>query len=204
MTDFDLDRLGDVWRQQPDAAEMAALQRTAETVARRARQAQIADAALAILVSALVLILALTNAKPATMLLGGAAIALMLVSSIRQRRLRRLELESLSGGTEEMLEQSIARTKATIKRSRTGMLALPPAIVIGIGFGAALDDGTSGLVDRFGADPWMPLAAAAAIVAVIGAGLVHYLRAIRMNRGELARLETLRDAFRRDREANTE
>ena len=37
MSDFDLDRLGDVWRQQPDPAEMERLQRTAAAVSRRAR-----------------------------------------------------------------------------------------------------------------------------------------------------------------------
>ena len=33
MSDFDLDRLGDVWRQQPDPAEMERLRRTAIAVA---------------------------------------------------------------------------------------------------------------------------------------------------------------------------
>ena len=43
MSDFDLDRLGDVWRQQPDPAEMERLQRTAIAVARRARLSAILD-----------------------------------------------------------------------------------------------------------------------------------------------------------------
>ena len=58
MTDFDLDRLGDVWRQDPDPAEMAALKRTAETVARRARREQIADTGFAAVVSIAVLVVA--------------------------------------------------------------------------------------------------------------------------------------------------
>ena len=45
MTDFDLDRLGDVWRQQPDPAEMERLQRSAAAVSRRARWAQLVDIA---------------------------------------------------------------------------------------------------------------------------------------------------------------
>ena len=43
MSDFDLDRLGDVWRQQPDPAEMERLQKSAAAVARRARRAQVVD-----------------------------------------------------------------------------------------------------------------------------------------------------------------
>ena len=43
MSDFDLDRLGDVWRQQPDPEEVARLQKSAAAVARRARLAQVID-----------------------------------------------------------------------------------------------------------------------------------------------------------------
>lgn len=201
MTDFDLDRLGDVWRQQPDPAEMEALRRTAEAVAKRARRAQLADAALAIFVSAVVLALALSSPRPATLLIGGAAIALMLYTSIRQRRLRKLELESLGGSAEEMLDQSIDRLRATVKRTRLGMISMVPAFAIGIGFGAALDkDPGAGIIARFGDDPWAPLAAAAILIAVLTGGLIHYYRTFRRDRSELERLTAMRDAFRQERE----
>lgn len=204
MTDFDLDRLGDVWRQQPDPAEMEALRHTAETVARRARRAQLADAMLGIVVSAAVLILALSHARPATVLLGGAAIALMLYSSVRQRRLRKLELESLVGSAEEMLDQSIDRLRATVKRTRLGLITMAPAFAIGIGFGAALDnDPGAGFIARFSDDPWAPLALAAILVAILAGSLIHYYHALRRDRAELERLIALRDAFREERERSS-
>lgn len=203
MTDFDLDRLGDVWRQEPDPAEMAALRRTAELVARRARTAQIADAALAIVVSGVVLMLALSNPEPATLIVGGAAIALMLYSSVRQRRLRKLELASLSGTAEEMLDQSIARIRATVKRARLGLISAVPGILVGVGFGAALDSGGgSGLAARYSANPFA-IVITAGIFAITLAGFVYYLRAMRRDQSELERLITLRQSFTSERENNT-
>lgn len=202
MTDFDLDRLGDVWRQEPDPAETAALKRTAELVARRARTAQIADSALALVVSGVVLILAWSNPEPATLAVGAAAIALMLYSSIRQRRLRKLELESLTGTAEEMLDQSIARIRATLKRTRLGLYSAIPGLLVGIGFGAALDSGGGGLSARLGATPWAPVAATAVIFAVMVAGFVYYFRMMRRDRSELDRLIALRESFMDERKNN--
>ncbi len=203
MTDFDLDRLGDMWRQEPDPAEMAALRRTAEAVARGARRAQIMDAALAIIVSAVVLILALSNPQTEALLAGGAAIALILFGSIRQRHLRKLELKSLAGSTEEMLDQTIARLKATIKRTRLGLIGAVPGMLIGLGFGAALERGPgSGLLAHFAAEPWLPIGVALASIAILATGFLHYSRMIRRDRSELERLVELREAFREERESN--
>ena len=203
MTDFDLDRLGDMWRQEPDPAEMAALRRTAEAVARRARRDQFTDAGLAVLVSAIVLVLALTNPNPETLAVGGAAIALMLYSSVRQRHFRKLELKSLTGSAEDMIDQSIARIEATVKRTRLGLIGSAPAMMIGIGFGAVLDRGSgSGLLARFAAEPWLPSIVALAGIAIVAAGFVHYSRAIRRDRSELERLVALREAFRQERETS--
>ncbi len=203
MTDFDLERLGDMWRQEPDPAEMAALRRTAETVARRARRDQFTDSALAVIVSAIVLVLALTNPNPETLMVGGAAIALMLYSSIRQRHFRKLELKSLAGSTEEMIDQSIARIEATVKRTRLGLIGSVPAMIIGIGFGAVLDRGAgSGLLARFAAEPWLPIIVALAGIAIVSASFVHYARAIRRDRNELERLVALREAFKQESESS--
>ena len=203
MTDFDLDRLGDMWRQEPDPAEMAALRRTAEAVARTARRAQIMDAALAIVVSVVVLILAFSNPQTEALLAGGAAIALMLFNSIRQRRLRRLELKSLTGSTEEMLDQSIARLRATLKRTRLGLIGAAPGMLIGLGFGAALERGPgSGLLAQFAAQPWLPISVALASLAILAAAFWHYSRTMRHDRNELERLVALREAFRQEDESS--
>lgn len=202
MTDFDLDRLGDMWRQDPDPAEMAALRRTADAVARRARRAQFMDAALAVLVSVVVLILALSNPQMEALLAGGAAIGLMLFNSMRQRHLRKLELKSLTGSTEEMLDQSIARLRATIKRTRLGLIGAVPGMLIGLGFGAALERGPgSGLIARFAAEPWLPIGVALASIAILSAAFLHYSRTLRRERSELERLVALREAFRQETES---
>ena len=107
MSDFDLDRLGDVWRQQPDPAEMERLQRTAVAVARRARLAAIVDICAAVAVAAVVVILVLANPRSQTFVMGCAAILVLLGSNVRLRKLRQVELKGLTGTTEDMLDQSI-------------------------------------------------------------------------------------------------
>lgn len=202
MIDFDLDRLGSMWRQEPDPGAMAALRRTAETVAKRARRAQLMDAALAIVVSTVVLVLALSNPQTEALLAGGAAIALMLFNSVRQRHLRRLELKSLTGSTEEMLDQSIARLRATMKRTRLGLIGAVPGMFIGLGFGAALERGPgSGLLARFAAEPWLPISVALASIVILAAAFLHYYRTLQRDKSELERLIVLREAFRREDES---
>ena len=111
--DFDLDRLGDVWRQRPDPKELEALRRSAEAVRRRARWGQIVEVVAAVVVSAVVLLLVLSNPRTDTVVVGTGAILILLVSQIRQRRQRKLELMSLTGTAEQMLDQSIARIQAS-------------------------------------------------------------------------------------------
>jgi hypothetical protein len=200
MTDFDLDRLGEMWRTEPDPAEMEKLRLAAEGIARNARLAQFFDAAFAIIVSAIVLFLALSNPKPQTLILGAGAIALMLFGTVRQRRLRQVELESLSGTAEQMLDQSIGRLRATIRRTRLALISLTPAFVIGLGFGMALDGGLIDQISSLTTRPWAPLAFKALVVGLVGLGMVHYLRTIPRNRGELERLTALRESFRHETE----
>lgn len=196
MTDFDLERLGDVWRQDPDPAEIERLRRSAEGVARRAQQAQIAEATLAVVVSGVVLVLALSNPRPATLLVGAMAIALMLSSSIRQRKLRRLELKGLTGSTENMLDQSIARLRATLKRAKLALFSVPPGLALGLGFGAALDgDGGSGRLARATGIWWSPHAFVLVIGVLLISMFAHYYFVIRRNRNELERLIAMREVF---------
>lgn len=131
MTDIDLDRLGDVWRQPPDAAEMARIERSAHGVARRARLSNVIDIAAGIAVSLIVLALIVANPKAQTVVVGTAAIFILLVSNVRLRRLRLVELRSLTGSTEDMLAQAIARLEATRKNARFSLLALGPALLLG-------------------------------------------------------------------------
>jgi len=90
MSDFDLERLGDVWRQQPDAAEMERLQRTAAAVSRRARYSQIVDVAAAVAIAGVVISLVASNPRGDAVLMGTAAILVLLYSNFRQRKLRQV------------------------------------------------------------------------------------------------------------------
>lgn len=202
MTDFDLDRLGEVWRAQPDPAEMAALQRSAETVRRRAQLSQFAEAALAVIVSGVVLSLALSNPRFESLLAGGAAIVLMLGSSLRQRQLRRLELKGLTGTTEEMLDQSIARAEATLKRNRLSLISVAPGLFVGYLFAAALDPDGQWLSVSGGTD--LPILAPVTLgmtFVVLGVLLYYLIRQRSAARRELERLASLREAYREESEA---
>jgi hypothetical protein len=203
MSDLDLDRLGDVWRQQPDPAEMQRLQRTGLAVARRARFGAIVDICAAVAVAGLVVILVLANPRFQTIVMGSAAILVLLGSNIRLRKLRKVELQGLTGTTEEMLDQSIARVETTLRHHKFTLYGAAPTILVTwLGFSAALGPPQrlflAGLRDL----PWFrPVMIGAAIAAV--AGLTIYLMiSIRRGRRELGRLKTMRDAYRLERNSS--
>lgn len=200
MTDFDLDRLGDVWRQQPDPAEMERLQKSAADVARRARVKQVADIVTAMAVAGVVIFLVATNPKPGTFALGATAILVLLYSNIRLRKVRRIELEQLTGGTEEMLDQSVARLETTLRYLRVSRIGFPLAIALGVLVAYA----SQGQRLLEAAPDWplrgllMPLG-----ILMIAGGAIFNMRAIRRSRRELERLSAMREAYRRERESTT-
>jgi hypothetical protein len=194
MIDFDLDRLGDVWRQRPDPAELESLKRSADIVRRRARWAQLFDVVAAAVVAAVVLLLVLSNPKVDTLLVGGAAILMLLGTQVRSRRLRQEELRSLTGSTEQMLDLSINRTRATIKRSRFQLLGGPPAFSLGLLLAYVVDDRAAGRL-------WQtPPAVALGAVFFVIALMVYLVNTMRASRRELDRLVALREAYRGERD----
>jgi len=203
MSDFDLDRLGDVWRQQPDPEEMQRLQRTAIAVARRARLSAILDVCAAIAVAAVVIFLVITNPQPKTVVMGSAAILVLLGSNIRLRKLRQVELKGLTGTTEEMLDQSIARVETTLRHHKFTLYGTPP-VVLGswLGFAAASaprhDTILGGLREIPG---FRPILFGAGIAAVVGL-IIYLIISIRRGRRELNRLNAMRDAYRQERDSS--
>lgn len=196
MSEFDLDRLGDVWRAQPDPAEIERLRRSAEAVQRRTRFGQFADIGLAIIVSVAVLALIISNARIETALAGGAAILLILFTMVRQRRLRALELATLDGSTEHMLDQSIERTQATIRRARFNLLTTPLGLPLGIAFGAALDRGQgSGMYQRVASEPLIATLISVVLLVAAGSICIYLIRVGARARQELERLIRLRSAY---------
>ena len=198
MTDFDLDRLGDVWRQQPDPEEMARLQKSAASVQRRARLTQIIDIAAAVIVSAVVIFLVASNPKTDTLVIGTGAIMVLLVSNLRLRKVRRVELRNLTGGTEDMLEQSMLRAETTMRHHRFGMVAIGPAFAIGLIVAATArgsqlaeifqDRSKQGFVIGLG-------------LAIVVATFLYSLRGLNRAKKELHRLKAMREAYRREHES---
>lgn len=196
MTELDLDRLGDLWRQRPSAAEMESLRRTADAVRNKARWGQFVDIAAAVVVAAVVVILVLTNPRIDTLLVGGAAIVIMLAGQARSRRLRADELRSLTGSSEEMLDQSIARTRATLKRTRFQLIGIVPSFLLGLGVAALVDRSSGQLYARIASDPSLGLWMAAGAILVVAVVAMAFTRSLRASRHELERLASLRETFR--------
>ena len=203
MSDFDLDRLGDVWRQQPDPAEMQRLQRTAIAVARRARLAAILDICAAVAVAAVVIVLVLANPKAQTVVMGTAAILVLLGSNLRQRRLRQVELKQLTGTTEEMLDQSIARVETTLRHHKFTLYALP-LVFLGswLGFAATAAPRHDSMLGILRENPWFrTILLGAGITGLVGLA-VYLVVNIRRGRSELNRLNAMRDAYRQERDSS--
>jgi hypothetical protein len=199
MTDFDLDRLGDVWRQQPDPEELERLRKSAAAVARRARRAQVVDIGAALLVSAVVIFLVASNPKMETVLMGAAAILILLAGNVRLRRVRRIELSNLTGGTEEMLDQSITRVETTVRHHRYGAIIIGPGVILGALI-ASVSQGRQLFPGFQAGSPLRVLWVALTLALVVG-GVVYSLRAMKRARRELTRLKTMREAYRQERES---
>ena len=204
MTDLDLEKLGEQWRQQPSAAELEELRRAASAARGRARWAQVVELGAAVIVAGVVLLLVVTNPRLDTGLVGGAAILVLLTSQARQRKLQRVELRSLSGGTEEMLDQSVARVEATLKRARFSLVGLLPALLLGLGFAhvvqrRAADD----LLPQAISDPSLRYLVIGIAVLAIVTGALLLLRKVRSARKELERLILLRNSYRDERESSS-
>jgi membrane protein implicated in regulation of membrane protease activity len=196
MTDFDLDRLGDVWRRPPDAAEMERLQRSAAAVSRRARIAQFLDILAGAAASVVVIFLVWTNPRLETFLLGAAAILVLLISNRRVRKLRQVELRSLAGSTEDMLDQSINRLETTLKHKRFSLIATGPALVIGF-----LLAWTAGVNPGALVAPALRLVWRGTTFAVLAGVVLYLVFAIRRDQRELERLRVMRESYRLEGES---
>ena len=197
MTDLDLERLGDVWRQPPDAKELEELKRSAEKVRRRARWLQIVDIVAALAVSGVVLWMVLANPETQTLVVGGGAILVLLGSQVRSRRFRQQELRSLSGSAEQMLDQSIERVRASLKRSQVMLIVFLPCLLLGLLVGYVSESrAPSALRQAIAARPGLgPIVTVVAVLALV-ACFLFVLRNLRKSRRELDRLTVLRASYR--------
>ena len=146
--------------------------------------------------AAIIIVLLVSNPRLETSLLGGATLLYMLYGTIRQRRLREIELRTLSGSTERMLDLMVARLEATVKRARLNLWSAVPGIAVGIGFGWALDRGTgSPLLTRFAASPLTAFIIAGTISVLAVLSVVHFTQALRRAKRELREITHIREDF---------
>lgn len=200
MSDFDLDRLGDVWRQQPDQAEIESLKRAADAVHSRARWRRVIDIVSALVVSGVVLFLALQNPERDTLVVGACAILILLYGHYRQRRLREADLRSLTGSAEEMIDQSIGRIETTIRHHKAALIGIGPTFLVALLFSATADRGGN-LLEPLRDMPWFRVIWIGAWVAVVAMFVIYLLFAIRRARSDLVRLYAMRNAYRQERES---
>ena len=196
MTDFDLDRLGELWRQDPEPAEIERMRQSAAAISRRARRAQLADNLGMIVTCTAMLTLVILNRNPGTLLAAAAALLLLLYTFVRNRTLRETEIGMLTGTTEEMLDQSIERAQSTRKRARLNLIAGPIMILVIAAMLSTRGAARGILATKFHLPPWSAMAVAIVSAVLIVAMMIGYVRIYRRSGLELERLAALRDAYR--------
>jgi hypothetical protein len=205
VTDPDLEELGKLWRKEPDAEEMRGLHRSAEQVMRRARLALVFEYVLAaVTVGVVLFIVAYNPPDRQTAIAGSAAILVLLLSQMRQRRLRQWELQSLTREPETMIQRSIARVESTLKRAWWGAVVIGPATLFGVIFAFIADEGNGqGALSRLRAEPGGGTAIVAGAAAVVLGVIIHLARTIRRSNREISRLRQLKEAFRVENEGSS-
>lgn len=191
MTDLDLERLGDVWRQQPDPKELEELRRSAEAVRRRAIWGRRLDWIAAAVAAVAVIVLVASSGRLVTMLIGVGAILFLLSAQRRQRRLREEELRALTGPPDKMLEQAIERLQTKLRHSRISVLATGPALLIGY-FVAATSKPSIGLFED------APISRLALLAGVAAIFVISIIIAMRRHRRELERMLAMRESYREE------
>ena len=201
MTDLDLERLGDLWREEPDPKAIAELLRAAGAARRRALAGLLFDYALAALLLAACVTIIAVNPKLEVIAVGVLAIVLLVTSQVRQLQSRRLELKGLTGDTEKMLDQSIAQVEARVKQARSGLILFVPAFLVGLAFAAVSEDSrTSAFIFPALGHPLPHVMLMLLAVIVGGTLMVHLALTIRRGRREHARLLELRHSYGQEHE----
>jgi hypothetical protein len=155
-------------------------------------------------VAGVVLLLVLRNAQLDTLIVGGGAILVLLLTQVRQRRLRQIELRGLTGGTEEMLNQSVERVQATLKLTRFQLIGLAPATLLGGLFAAVVQNRTAGgLLPQALAGTGFRILVIGLVLAFIAGLTVRLLGTLRRERAELDRLVAMSEAYQRERDSTT-
>lgn len=199
MSDLDLDKLGALWREALPEEETRDLERSARHVSRRAKLALVGGYVLAAAIGVAVLVIVAINPEGETAFFGGVALLLLLLSQVRRRRYRQIEIQGLTGDTEAMIDQLIERQQATLKLARFSLWIIGPATVAGIFFGSAVGGsaGSKLFLERVAdmESRLLLLGIAFLLIATMAAQIVI---AMRKHGCELDRLIALREAYRQE------
>jgi hypothetical protein len=195
----DFQGLAELWREGEDDKRGDTLVALSKTAIRRARRQEWIEIAIAVLLAAGVLVVVLRRGELPQMVVGALIIALLIWSSRKRYRLRRMEWLTLSGDRTTFLLASIARVRARMQRSWWSTVLLMPAVLLGTVFARAARDAGNGapLVDRLliEGSSFGTLAAGLSGIAVMLAYLLYQLR---RQRAQLARLNDMFESYRRE------
>ena len=101
-----------------------------------------------------------------------------------------------------MLDQSIDRVRATLKRARALLIAMPPGFLLGMLVAYVSDLRSGGEVARR-IEAYSALGTIFQVVAIAAVifGVIHFVRTLVRSRRELERLCALREAYREEGDA---
>jgi hypothetical protein len=104
-----------------------------------------------------------------------------------------------------MLDQSIERVTATLKRTLFTLAMAAPTFLLGLLVAHVSDDRAGGdLSARIAAQPGLGTAIMVTAGLALAALAVHLVRSFRKSRRELERLTALRKAYRLEQQSSTE
>lgn len=195
MTSPDFDELARLWTQEQSPEEERAFQLLARRVGRRARLWQVAEIAAGLVLILAVAAAMLTAADRSTLAVGALVVVAILWAGWK-RRLNAVAMLVDTAGCAAMLDSAVRNGRASLRRSRLGLMLLAPGYLLGALLKYSLqNDGVDGFLSAFAASlrgfwpGWAGLSLLAAILAYLARS--H----LRMRR-EVARLEMMRDQYR--------
>jgi hypothetical protein len=189
--------LADLW-QDAEQGDREAFEALARRARRRGRLLGYADLGLVVLLVGGVLLSVFMTPHPTTMAVAIVLLAATFWLTWTRRRLRQMTATLNTSDPVAFLESSIAIAKANLRRVRLSLLLMGPFIAMAIAFkGSQRSDGIENLPQ--GIWEWASRPVAQIALAVVFLMILGLFRSRRRLRGELSRLESLRQDYEEER-----